>query len=78
MGVDDNEWMRQALAQARIAAANDEVPVGAVLVAKDGKVLAAGHNQPITSSDPSAHAEMVVLRAAASKLGKTKERAVRP
>ncbi len=61
--------MRQALAQARIAASRDEVPVGAVLVAADGEVLAAGHNQPVTAHDPSAHAEMVVMRAAALKLG---------
>ncbi|MDH3636452.1 MAG: tRNA adenosine(34) deaminase TadA [Gammaproteobacteria bacterium] len=61
--------MQQALGQAQIAADKDEVPVGAVLVDADGNLIAAGHNQPISACDPSAHAEMVVLRAAAQKLG---------
>ncbi|MCP4387525.1 MAG: tRNA adenosine(34) deaminase TadA [Gammaproteobacteria bacterium] len=61
--------MQQALAQAQAAAAKDEVPVGAVLVDDSGEMIAAGHNQPIGASDPSAHAEIVVLRAAAKKLG---------
>jgi len=61
--------MQQALAQAQAAAAKDEVPVGAVLVDDAGELIAAGHNQPISTSDPSAHAEIVVLRAAAQKLG---------
>lgn len=61
--------MRQALAQARQAAAGDEVPVGAVLVDAGGELLAGGHNQPIGARDPSAHAEIVALRAAAQKLG---------
>ena len=61
--------MRAALAQARIAAGKEEVPVGAVLVDADGELLAVGHNQPISSHDPSAHAEIVTLRAAALKLG---------
>ena len=60
--------MRQALEHAGNAAAKDEVPVGAVLVGADGELIAAGHNQPIGSNDPSAHAEIVVLRDAASKL----------
>jgi tRNA(adenine34) deaminase len=55
--------MRAALAQAREALARDEVPIGAVLVA-EGKVLAAGFNQPLGASDPTAHAEVVALRAA--------------
>jgi tRNA(adenine34) deaminase len=61
--------MREALAQARIAADSGEVPVGAVLVDATGERLAAGHNQPIGACDPSAHAEIVTLRAAAQKLG---------
>ena len=61
--------MRQALAQARIAADLDEVPVGAILVDAAGELLAVGHNQPISAQDPSAHAEIVALRAAAQKLG---------
>ena len=55
--------MAQALAQASLAAAAGEVPVGAVLV-RDGQVLASAYNQPITLCDPSAHAEMLALRAA--------------
>ena len=55
--------------QARIAAEHDEVPVGAVLVDAAGDLIAAGHNQPIGACDPSAHAEIMVLRAAAQKLG---------
>ena len=65
---NDEAGMRRALAQAGIAASLDEVPIGAVLVDAVGEVLAAGHNQPISSQDPSAHAEIVVLRAAAKKL----------
>jgi tRNA(Arg) A34 adenosine deaminase TadA len=61
--------MRQALAQARIAADLDEVPVGAVLVDAAGELLAVGYNQPISAHDPSAHAEIVALRAAAQMLG---------
>lgn len=56
-------WMRQALDQARLAAACEEVPVGAVLVA-DGELLAAAHNQPIRGQDPTAHAEILALRQA--------------
>ena len=61
--------MRQAIAQAQIAADLDEVPVGAILVDAMGELLAAGYNQPISARDPSAHAEIVTLRAAAQKLG---------
>lgn len=60
--------MLLALAQARLAWQAGEVPVGAVVV-RDGAVIATGHNQPITTSDPSAHAEMVALRAAARAVG---------
>jgi tRNA(adenine34) deaminase len=61
-------FMRLALAEAGKGLAAGEVPVGAV-VALDGKVIGAGFNQPISSSDPTAHAEIVALRAAAEKLG---------
>ena len=63
----DGEMMRLALDEARQAASKGEVPVGAVLVI-DGRVIASGHNQQIAMSDPSAHAEIVVLRAAACRL----------
>jgi len=60
----DAQFMAEALEQARLGAQLGEVPVGAVLV-RDGEVLGRGFNQPIVSRDPSAHAEMVALRAAA-------------
>jgi len=60
--------MRQALEQAQHAWDLGEVPVGAVVV-KDGVVIARGYNQPIGQHDPSAHAEIVALRAAAAALG---------
>jgi tRNA(adenine34) deaminase len=56
--------MRAALDQARLALAAGEVPIGAVIVLDD-RVVAAGYNQPITAVDPTAHAEIVALRAAA-------------
>jgi len=61
----DIDFMREAIAEARKGAALGEVPVGAVLV-RDGQVIGRGFNQPISSHDPSAHAEMVALRAAAA------------
>lgn len=60
----DRQFMQQALDQAMLAAVAGEVPVGAVLV-RDGQVISTGFNQPISNSDPSAHAEMMALRAAA-------------
>ena len=60
----DRQFMQQALSQAKLAAVAGEVPVGAVLV-RDGQVISTGFNRPITNSDPSAHAEMMALRAAA-------------
>lgn len=64
----DEHWMRLALVQARIAAAEGEVPVGAVIV-KEGVLLATGRNAPIANHDPTAHAEVAALRAAAQALG---------
>jgi tRNA(Arg) A34 adenosine deaminase TadA len=61
--------MGLALAEAEAAGALGEVPVGAVLVAGDGRVLAAAHNRVLLDSDPTAHAEILVLRAAARQLG---------
>ncbi len=60
--------MRLALEQARLARAAGEVPVGAVVV-RDGEVVGAGWNQPIRAQDPSAHAEIMALRAAGRRLG---------
>lgn len=63
-GVETDEyWMRRALALAGEAAANGEVPVGAVLV-RDGELMATGSNQPIAGHDATAHAEIVALRRA--------------
>ena len=67
--VTDEDFMRLALAEARQAAEEDEVPVGTVLVAEDGTVLAKAHNQTISFSDPTAHAEILAIRRAAKKLG---------
>jgi tRNA(adenine34) deaminase len=64
--MDDHGFMRQALKQAAKAAAAGEVPVGAVIV-REGKVLARGSNRPVSSSDPTAHAEIVALRRAARR-----------
>ena len=61
-------FMRQALEQAQLAGALGEVPVGA-LVVMDGVVIATGYNQPIGRHDPTAHAEIVALRAAAALVG---------
>lgn len=66
-----DDWdapMRLALAQAHEATARGEVPVGAVLLAQDGDLLAATSNRPIADNDPSAHAEMLALREGARKL----------
>ncbi|MFM7275870.1 MAG: tRNA adenosine(34) deaminase TadA [Gammaproteobacteria bacterium] len=59
----DDRWMQRALALAQQAAAAGEVPVGAVLV-REGLLLGEGWNQPIGAHDPTAHAEIVALRAA--------------
>lgn len=64
----DEQYMRMALDLAREAAAAGEVPVGAVVVS-EGEVVGRGFNQPIGKHDPTAHAEIVALRDAASKLG---------
>ncbi|MEY4056453.1 MAG: hypothetical protein RL519_1788 [Pseudomonadota bacterium] len=62
------EPMIKALAQARRAESVGEVPIGAVII-KDGVILAAAHNQPRGLSDPTAHAELLAIRAAAQALG---------
>ena len=64
----DLEHMRAALAQAALAAVQGEIPVGAVVVA-NGEVVATGHNRSVAGHDPSGHAEIVALRAAAARLG---------
>ena len=64
----NEQYMREALALARQAAAAGEVPVGAVVV-KDNEIIGRGYNQPIIRHDPSAHAEVMALRDAAQHLG---------
>ncbi len=66
--MDDELYMRRALDLAREAEQAGEVPVGAVLV-KDERIIAEAHNQPIARHDPSAHAEIMVLRQAGSDIG---------
>ena len=60
--------MEMALVEAEKAGQRDEVPVGAILVDESGDVLAATHNQTISMADPTAHAEILVLRKAAQKI----------
>jgi tRNA(adenine34) deaminase len=65
---NDEFFMLKALAEARKAADRGEVPVGAIVV-KEGLILGRGHNRPISNHDPTAHAEVIALRAAARRLG---------
>jgi len=65
----DPEWMQYALRLARRAAENGEVPVGAVVVAGNGTLLGEDYNRPIGACDPTAHAEILVLRQAAARTG---------
>ena len=64
----DETWMRAALALAARAEAEGEVPVGAVVV-RDGTLIGEGWNRPSASRDPTAHAEILALRAAAAQVG---------
>ena len=66
---DDGYWMERALRLARAAAAAGEVPVGAVLLSARGALLAEAHNRTRTDHDPTAHAEVVALRAGARRAG---------
>lgn len=66
--MDHEHFMRAALAQARLGLAAGEVPIGAVVVL-NGDIIARGFNQPISAVDPTAHAEVVALRAAAKAVG---------
>lgn len=61
--------MRLAIASAKAARDLDEVPIGACLIDASGRIIASGHNRTITDCDPTAHAEMLVLRQAAQTIG---------
>jgi tRNA(adenine34) deaminase len=65
---ENERWMREALALAFAAQGRGEVPVGAVVV-RDGEIVGRGGNAPIAANDPTAHAEIAALRAAATTLG---------
>jgi tRNA(adenine34) deaminase len=66
--IGDQEAMQAALAQARLAAEGGEVPIGAVVV-REGAIVATGQNRVLRDSDPTAHAEIVALRAAGAAIG---------
>ena len=66
--MDDERYMREALREALAAAEEDEVPVGAVVVCR-GRVIAKGHNMTERLNDPTAHAEMIAITAAAEAMG---------
>ena len=65
----DEFWMRKAIEAAETARSFDEIPIGACLIDKEGAVLAVAGNRTITKSDPTAHAEILVLREAGAKIG---------
>jgi tRNA(adenine34) deaminase len=64
----DEQWMREALAEADLAAAKGEVPIGCVVVGASGAILARAHNLRESANDPTAHAEILAVRAAAGAL----------
>ncbi|MCQ2142411.1 MAG: nucleoside deaminase [Bacteroidales bacterium] len=64
----DEKYMREALQEARMAGADDEVPIGAVIVCR-GRVIAKGHNMTEGLHDPTAHAEMIAITAASEAMG---------
>ncbi|MDL2275317.1 tRNA adenosine(34) deaminase TadA [Desulfosarcina sp. OttesenSCG-928-G10] len=69
MPYSHDDYMNIALSEAILADREDEVPIGAVLVDAKGNILSQGHNQTLSRCDPSAHAEMNVIRAAARQMG---------
>ncbi len=66
--LDDEQWIAEAIQEARLAPAHDDVPIAA-LVVHDGRVIGRAHNERERHNDPTAHAEIVALRAAAAALG---------
>ncbi|HEY8431840.1 MAG TPA: deaminase, partial [Sandaracinaceae bacterium] len=68
VSAEDARWMWAAIAEARAAEGAGEVPIGCVLV-KEGEVVARGHNLRERAQDPTAHAEIIAIKAAAARLG---------
>ena len=68
--ITKNSWMELALNQAHIALEHNEIPVGAIVVSEKGELIAQGHNLVLSLNDPSAHAEIMVLRQAGQILGR--------
>jgi tRNA(adenine34) deaminase len=68
MSTSDLIWMQTAYALAKVAESQDEVPIGAVVVSRDNRLLGLGWNQVRQNNDPTSHAEIVAIRAAAKKL----------
>lgn len=68
MPTSDEIWMQRAIAEAKAAQESGEVPVGAIVV-KNGELIASGQNRNLRDNDPSAHAEIVALRAAGPAMG---------
>ncbi|APS00958.1 tRNA adenosine(34) deaminase TadA [Pajaroellobacter abortibovis] len=66
--LNDEQWMRKALREADTAAQKQEVPIGCVLVDSNHQLLAKGHNLRETQQDPTAHAEIIALRAASKRI----------
>jgi tRNA(adenine34) deaminase len=66
---EHTERMAEALAEAALAVTHDDVPVGAIVVAPDGRIIGRGHNRREVDGDPTAHAEVVAIREAADTLG---------
>ena len=64
----DTSFMKAAVAEAAVASAEDEVPVGAVVVV-DGEIIGSGHNRSVQDADPAGHAEVIALRRAADAVG---------
>ena len=69
MSQSDHDWMGEALAEADGARSHADVPIGSVIVSSSGELLGRGHNHREVDADPTAHAEIVALRAAAAALG---------
>ena len=69
MSETDEKWMRVAIEAAERARSMNEVPIGACVVSESGELLATGCNMTITNTDPTGHAEIVAIRAAAANIG---------